>query len=148
MQIYVDQSGKVEYTSQDTVIAYSNAKRKSLVIRAEEKRKIQQMFREAGKPTIFAFKTFALLVYLLIRDDVMDIGTVMIDREYVGKEWLVKQVLLQLLRKHGVSIDKGAIDFCHIGKKHKAHMRALSVFHGEITPDMVVTSRDVLPYVL
>src|SRR3990167_4299054 len=110
MQIYVDQSGKVEYTSQDTVIAYSNAKRKSLVIRAEEKRKIQQMFREAGKPTIFAFKTFALLVYLLIRDDVMDIGTVMIDREYVGKEWLVKQVLPHLWRKPGVSIKKGPIE--------------------------------------
>ena len=56
MNIAIDQSSKIEYTNKDTVIAYSNHKQKSLIIKAKDKRKVQKMFREAGKPDIFIYK--------------------------------------------------------------------------------------------
>jgi len=63
MQIYIDQSSKIEQTSQDTVIAYSNGKQKSLLIRAHDKRSVREYFRNAGKPNIFVLRTFAVLIF-------------------------------------------------------------------------------------
>jgi len=148
MQIYIDQSGKVEYTRQDTVLAYSNGERKSIFIAAQEKREVQHVFREAGKPGVFAFKTFAILIYLLVREDLSHIDAIRIDNEYIGNEWLIKQFLLETMKRHGIVFDKRAIEFWHVGKKHKAHIRALSVFQEKFPPDIVVTSREILPFII
>ena len=148
MHIEIDQSGKVEDTSHDTVVAFSNGKQKSLQIQAEEKRKIQQIFREAGKPHMFAVKTFAILVYLLVQDDLEKIERLTIDREYVGYEWLVKQVLLQIIRRRGNRMEKEDVVFWSVGKQSRAHKRALAVYRGNLAPDGCARAQDVLPYVL
>lgn len=150
MRVKVDQSSKLENTNKDTVIAYANSKQKSLVIKAHDKREIQRFFREANKPTIYVFKTFAVLIYLLIRDDLSRIDGIEIDREYPGKEWLVKQYLLQLIRRyhHSATFDKEAIDFCLVGKRHGAHKLAIEVFRQKASPDLVVSYEDVAKYLL
>ena len=148
MHIEIDQSGKIEDTSHDTVVAYSNGKQKSLLIKAEEKRILQQVFREAGKPHMFAVKTFAVLVYLLVRDDLEEIEQLTIDREYVGYEWLIKQVVLQIVRRRGGALKKEEGMFWSVGKQSRAHVRAIAVYRGNQTPDVVVKAQDVLPYVL
>ncbi len=147
--ITVDQSSKIEYTSKDTVIAYSNHKQKSLKIKAKDKRKVQEIFREAGKPDIFVYKTFSILIYLLIRDDLSKVEYITIDREYQGKEPLIKDFLLQLIRKyHKASINKDDIDFKLIGKKSKAHEKAIETYQGKIEAEIIVSCKDVLPYIL
>jgi len=148
MQIYIDQSRKIEYTSQDTVVAYSNGTQKSILISAEEKRKVQRIFRDASKPEIFMFKTFAILIYLLIKENLPSIDAIRIDREYSGKEWLIKQYLLELLRRHGFMFEKGSIEFYYVGKKHKSHLQALSVFQQKLRPDIIVNHEEILPYIL
>lgn len=146
MQIYIDQSGRVEFTSHDTVVAFSNGTQKSILITAQEKRIVQKYFRDAGKPKIFAIKTFAILIFLLIRDDLKHITGIRIDQEYEGMEWLIKQYLLLCIRRNGFSIDKKSISFILVGKSHAVHRHALATFRHDITPGRIATARDILLY--
>lgn len=149
MQIYIDQSSKIEYTSQDTVIAYSNSKQKSLLIRAKDKREIEKIFRQAGKPYIFIYKTFAILIYILIKNDLSKIKCIIIDKEYQGKEPLIKDFLLQIIRKKSKElIAKEDIQFKQIGKKNNAHKKALGTYQGKIKPDLIVDLRDIMPCIV
>lgn len=147
MQLYIDQSGKVEYTSKHTVVAYSNAKQKSLRISARNKREIQQVFREAGKPDMFVYKTFAILIYLLIVADLEEIQTVIVDTEYVGYEPVIKNTLLKLIRRKQ-PFDHAMIQFQQVGKKHSCHAEAIRTFRGEKKADITVSTEEVLKYVL
>jgi len=79
-RIYIDQSGKVEYTNKQTVVAYSNGRNKALFISSISKKKIQKVFRDAGKPDLFAYRTFAILIYLLIKEDLNKLSIITIDR--------------------------------------------------------------------
>lgn len=148
MNIEIDQSSKVEYTSKNTIVAYSNTKQKALSIRAEDKRKIQEVFREAGKPDIFVYKTFAVLVYLLIKDDLTKINSITIDIEYEGKNFLVKNLLLQAIRKDKKFFDKENIHFRRIGKKNNAHKKALNTYQGKIQAETIVEYKDLLFYII
>lgn len=149
MQIYIDQSGKIEYTNKDTVIAYANKKQKSLLIKAKDKRKIKEIFREAGKPYIFVYKTFAILIYLLIKKDLPKIQRIVIDKEYAGKEPLIKDFLLQIIRKKSKTlIDKEDIYFKQIGRKNNAHKKAINTYQGKDKADILVNCKNVLPYIL
>lgn len=144
MKILIDQSGKIEYTSKNTIVAFSNGKQKSLLIRSKGKREIQEIFRDAGKPDIFVYKTFAILIYLLIKDDLKKIQQIAIDREYHGKESLIKNFLLEILRKNGSNFNPEDISFVLVGKKHPCHKIAINVFRGHSKPDLVVSKKEVL----
>ncbi len=144
MKILIDQSSKIEYTKRNTVLAFSNGKQKSLLIKAGDKREIQKIFREAGKPDIFTYKTFAILIYLLIKDDLKKIQQIVIDKEYPGKESLIKNFLLEILRKHGNNFDPDDISFMLVGKKHPCHKIAINVFRRNAKSDLAVSKKEVL----
>ena len=147
MKIQIDQSSKIEYTSKNTVIAFSNGRQKSLLIKASDKRKLEEIFREIKRPEIFVYKTFAVLVYLLIRADLKDIQEIIIDQEYQGKEPIIKDFLLQIIRKnHKNAVGKEEIFFSCIGKKSRAHQKALQTFQGKIKPDLVVGFKNVIEF--
>ncbi len=149
MRIYIDQSSKLEYTSKDTALAYSNTKQKGLLIKADDKREIQELFRRAGKPYIFIYKTFAILIYLLIKDDLNRIQSIVIDQEYQGREPLIKDFIFQIIRKKSKKIiEKEFIDFERIGRKNMAHRKAINIYQEKIKPDMIVGYKDVLPYII
>ena len=68
MKIEIDQSGKVEETHRDTVIAFSNGKSCALKISGRTKRKIQEIFRQVGEPKTYITHTFCILIFLVIKD--------------------------------------------------------------------------------
>jgi len=148
MKIQIDQSSKIEYTSKNTVIAFANHKQKSLLIKATEKRKLQEAFRSVGKPNLFVLKTFAVLLYILVRDDLEKIDCLTIDIEYTGKDVLIKNLFLQVLRKDKKFIKDMDVRFLRIGKKSKAHEKAINTFQGKIKPDTIVKAEDCLRYIL
>jgi len=149
MKIYIDQSSKIEYTSKHTVIAYANSKQKAILIEAREKQKVEKMFREAKKPYIFRYKTLAILIYLLIKDDLPKISSIVIDKEYVGKEPLIKDFLIQTIRKKTNSkITQDDISFQLIGKHSKAHETAINVFRKKTSANKIITAEDVAPFVV
>ncbi|OGD56998.1 hypothetical protein A2V71_02640 [Candidatus Berkelbacteria bacterium RBG_13_40_8] len=73
MKIEIDQSGRIEYTSKLSVVAYSNSANKSLLITAKDKRKIQAIYRRIGQPRLFAQKVFAVAIFALIKNKKTDI---------------------------------------------------------------------------
>lgn len=50
MKFEIDQSGRVEYTSHNTVLALSNDIQYSIIAPAKVKRQLQEMFRREGMP--------------------------------------------------------------------------------------------------
>jgi len=147
-RIYIDQSGKVENTELKTVVAYSNDVAKSIEISSSEKRKLQRIFRDAGRPKMFAYHTFACLMYLLVKQDLKWIREIVVDREYAGQEALIKLYFLRLIIKGGYRFDPALITFAEIGKKNRAHVTCFFTYKGSLRPDFMVKSSDLLKWLL
>lgn len=143
MNIEIDQSGKIENTNIDTVVAYANHEQRSILLSASEKRRIQRLYRDAGKPHIFVYRTFALLIFLLMRDRISQMQGVVIDDEYPGWYFLIKNFLLQQIRTVVPNFDKRLITFQCIGKHSSAHRKAYVTFTKKEAPDMVARYDDL-----
>ena len=148
MRIEIDQSGKIEDTSKNTIIAFSNNKFKSIFISARDKREIQQLFRKIGKPRVFIYRTFAILIFLLIKNNLKEINQIIIDEEYPGWGFQIKDYLLTEIRKVKQDFDKNNISFSQVGKKSKAHLRAYEITIGKRQPDIKAREQDILKYIL
>lgn len=138
----VDQSGKIEYTSHNTVIAFSNGKKKAIIIKAKDKRILQKRFREAEKGQIFTFRLFSLLIFFLLKDEKFQ--ELVIDIEYPGRGDLIKNYLLHDFKRAGRKIDPANIRFQQIGKNCEAHWHGYFCFKGKRQPELSVTSKEVL----
>ena len=144
MKIEIDQSGKIEDTSKNTIITFSNDKFKSIFISAKEKREIQKIFRKIGKPRIFIYKLFAILIFRLIKNHLKEIDEIIIDEEYSGKASLIKNFLLREIRKIKPDFQKDTIIFKRVGKKSRAHFLAYGVATEKKEADVKVTAKEVL----
>jgi len=148
MNIEIDQSGKIEDTSKNTVVAFSNGKSKSIFIGAKNKREIQKFFRMAEKPRVFVYRLFAILIFLLIKDDLKNIDRIIIDIEYPGWDHQIKDYLLFEIRKVNPKFSKNNIIFELVGKKSRAHLIAYGTTQRKREPDIKVGSKDILKFVL
>lgn len=128
MRIEIDQSGKIEDTHKLTVLAYSNKISKSILITARDKQAIQKYYRSVGQPKIFVYKLFAVLIYVLIEDKLPKINQVIIDKEYLGYEKLIRSFILEIIKKKKRKINKELFQFNLIGKKSKAHQIAIKSY--------------------
>lgn len=66
MVYQIDQSGKIENTSVDTVLCISNGKWFSVLIKAKTKREIQKFFRRRGQNRNYVLFTFCAGVSLIL----------------------------------------------------------------------------------
>ena len=141
----IDQSGRVEYTSHDTVIAISNGERNAILIKAKDKRYLQQVFRKMGKNNIFVFRVFSLLIVQLVKITKC-CEELTIDLEYPGRESQIKNYILEDLKNSGSKINTENIKFGRIGKKSEAHWHAYYVFKKKRKAEIVITAKEVLNY--
>lgn len=146
MKIEIDQSWKIEKTNKATVLAFSNKKSFALKIPSKIKRQLQEMFRRQGQPTLFVYRTFAAGIFLLIKDHLKKITYIVIDIEYPGKEPLIKEILLELLRKY--KLKEPEIAFKRIGEKPKVHYAAHNVFTGKKKADKIVSFEELRELVI
>jgi hypothetical protein len=142
MKVFVDQSGKVEDTSKPTVVAFTNKERFVVKIRPKVKRQLQEIFRRRGKTRLFIYRTFSALIFLLIKDFLPKIDQVIIDLEYPGQERLIKDILLELIRKE--KLREPEIYFKRIGNRPKVHYLAYNVYSGEKKENKEVKLEDLL----
>ena len=147
MKIEVDQSGHVEYTSHNTVVAFSNGKKKAILLKARDKREIQEVFRIIGKQKIFVIRIFALLIFLLLREE-KNISDITIDIEYPGWDAQIKNYLLADFAAIGRKIEPERIIFGNIGKKSEAHWHAYYVFKKQRRPEITLEAKEVLSELL
>jgi hypothetical protein len=120
MRIEIDQSGRIEYTSKPTMVAFSNSKSGLIIILSREKKLVQKYFRQIGKPRLFAYLTFAAGIYLLIRNVIKNRDQLIIDREYPGYEKFISQEVKKFILKKS-RIRDISISTSQIGKNSKAH---------------------------
>jgi len=148
MTIEIDQSGKIENTNQDTVIAFTNQISKSLLIKAKDKREIQKIFRQIGKSRIFIYRTFAILIFLLIKNYLARIDQIIIDDEYPGWGSQIKDYLLTEIRKTKPNFEAANINFNRIGKKSKVHLLGYAVYRNREKPDLEVGYKEILKLIV
>lgn len=148
MNIEIDQSGKIENTEKDTVIAFSNGISASILIRAKDKREIQSVFRQGGKSKIFIYKLFSVLIFILVKPYVKKIEEIIIDTEYPGRGDLIKIFLLERIRKIKPEFSAKDIYFKAVGKKSKAHIKAYETFAKGKKPDKIALLQDTLKNLL
>jgi len=146
MKIYIDQSGKIESTNQPTIIAFSNGESGAVLIAAKDKKAIQEYCRFFNRGRIFIYKTFACLIFILIRNKLKQIDQIIIDEEYKGHEAEIKHYLLQIIRKAGNDFPKDNIIFRQIGKKSNAHLLAYRIRKGKEKPNFIAQKNQLIPY--
>lgn len=142
MQPEVDQSGKIEETHRDTIIAASNSTSIALRIKASTKRSLQRKFRSIGKPRLFVYRTFAACVFLLLKRFRSRVNTIVIDREYPGKEALIADMLSEMFSEK--QEDAPTVTFHLIGKNSPAHERAYATFTGALAADGELSAKEIL----
>ena len=130
MAIEVDQSGKIENTSVITVVAFSNRVSDYIYIKPRYKRSLKRYFKEEKKTRSYVYKTFAVLLYLLIKRNNLK-GDIHIDLEYPGNMALIKSYLFRIFKKYGYNQSNIFIYFKNIGKKIRAHCLAISQYRGK-----------------
>lgn len=139
MKIEIDQSGKVEKTSHHTYLAFSNKKSFIVKISSTEKQKLQRYFRQIGKRKVFVYTVFAALLIILLEKTFKN-QQVVIDKEYPGKENLIKNLINQ--HYHNYPVDN--IEFRVIGKKSPAHFFVYGAAIGKKKVDKTVTAKEIL----
>jgi len=146
MHIEVDESGRVENLTQDSVLAFSNKIFYSVFLNRREKRKCLQVLRQHyGHLKNWFLKIFAALLFLLIKDFIDKIDNIVIDVEYSGRDSDVKGMLLRHIRKIEPSFPKDKIAFRNIGKKSKAHLIAYGIYKKKAKSSKIIKAEDILP---
>ena len=145
MHVEVDQSGKIEDTATDTVLAFSDGESFAILISAKVKRACLYELRQRGRTgkSIY-WLLFATGLFLLLRDHVRKFSLVTIDVEYTGHSPAIKEHLLNLLRRADLPARPDLFRFRRIGKKSPAHGRAFYTHRGDIRPDGVVEAEEIL----
>jgi len=129
MKIEIDQSGRVEYTSHDTVVADSRGN--GVWLTMKDKRLLQEMYRMSGRRKMFALEVFSALVAHVIADGNNGAyDTFVIDKEYVGNESRIKAYILRYCLFLGVKLEPSQVDFGLVGKDSKAHVHAYRTFQS------------------
>ena len=145
MHVEVDQSGRFEYTRQNTVLAFSNGQAYTILISARIKRLCEEKLRaKRVKPPRLQVLLFATALFLLLKEHAELIALVTIDREYYGNEALIKQHLINLFHRAGIPFAENRVRFALIGKESPAHKLALETFRGKRKPNWIITEREIL----
>lgn len=143
--VEVDQSGKVEETTTDTVLAYSNGITFTLLITKEVKRNYIKAFRAHGfSGKEFYLRLFVIGLFYLLKDIIERTQQIFIDHEYYGHDGRIKDLLINFLLRAGYAVDYHQIQFKYIGKHSRAHTIALSTLRKELKPNRIITTKDIL----
>ncbi|MEK6983943.1 MAG: hypothetical protein AABX33_05195 [Nanoarchaeota archaeon] len=141
MKIEVDQSGKIEQTDIDSVVAFRNDEQYSVLLKKKIKVEILTEYR--NKHVDIHYRLFAILIFYCIRNHLHRIQLIVIDVEYERREADIKKHLLGFIRKEYFDFDKNLIIFSRIGKNSNAHRIAYQTFTGKLAPNKIVTKKEV-----
>ena len=140
MPYEIDQSGKIENTSKNTIICLSNGKTITLLLKAKDKRKLQEIFRRNGQNRNYVLFSFSAVISLILKD-FRNHELVTIDREYFGKEAIIKEIISEMIKTNKI---KPEIVFDLVGKDSNSHKFAYKVATNQVKPTIVVRSEEVL----
>jgi hypothetical protein len=146
--VEVDQSGKIERTHTDTFLAFSDDLHYVICIPAQVKQMGQATLRakwrrRKSKKSIY-IRLFAVGLFLLLKDHLVDLGQIVIDIEYTGRESEIKGMLLELARCIEPDYPAERITFQRISKRSSAHILAWETHRGKRKPDRTINEEEFL----
>lgn len=137
---HIDQSGKIEQTNRNSILALTNGTYDTIIVSGKTKRRIQEIFRRNGQIRNFILFTFsALLAFLLKRNK--NIGQVLVDTEYPGKDAIIKNIVLEMLSEEKTSPD---IHFGFVGKESPADLLCREIARGRKKANLIINKRQIL----
>jgi serine/threonine protein kinase len=143
----VDCIGRIEDTSNKTVLSISAGLSHSISISGDDKQKalkhISDLHPRWGSTRRHVF-LHTLLLFILIKDQVKKLDVVVIDIEYAGYEFQIRNTLLILLRKANVPAKKEQISFQKIDRSSPARQMASRIFKGRAEPDLIVGAKQII----
>lgn len=143
--VEVDQSGRIEVLTKDTIIGVSNGAQLSVLIPAQVKRAVTEVLRSREvKPKMISLRLFAGGVFLALENIKDEVDRVVIDVEFPGREGEIRGLLLKLIQRRYPEFGKERILFRHITKKSRAHNVAITTYRRKRRPDRVVTYAELL----
>ncbi|OHB18950.1 MAG: hypothetical protein A2666_02190 [Parcubacteria group bacterium RIFCSPHIGHO2_01_FULL_47_10b] len=145
MHIQVDQSGRIENLTQDSVVAFSNGLQDAIFLHRREKRACYNALRGTYlNKKINEVKLFSACLFLLLRPYLKNIYHITIDAEYPGYEARIKEFFLSYAYNRITGFEKCDINFASIGKKSNAHLVAYSVYTQKIPSFREIKAKDLL----
>ena len=143
--IEVDQSGRTDVLSDDTVLALSDEIQAAILISADVKRQCYHRLKATGlRKRLIGIRLFAAGLVLLLRPYVATLELITIDQEYEGWEPTIKEHLLRHLRAKRPDLTNRQVVFQRIGKGSRAHGVALAVYRGRREPNRRVGVEELL----
>ena len=134
MILRVDQAGKIEDTTKDTILAYvSQESQYTIKIPKKIKQDIFNRCRKRYRRNI-TLRFFSYALYLLLKD--ADFSMIIIDDEYPGNGRDIKNMLSHKLKKD-------SIIFTNLGKRDLSHTVANQTFSGKLKPNRIITEIDI-----
>jgi hypothetical protein len=109
MKVIVDQSGKVEQTGYDTVVAAVRGQVSSVIIidRRVKRSILSWRIRISRKRKVL--RTFSSAVLLAIKPILMEDDVIAIDNEYSGQMNYIKNWISRLIRKERIALPEDII---------------------------------------
>lgn len=138
----IDQSGKIEQTERNTVIALVNRTEFAAILKKAEKRELQRVFKTLNMQRFFPTLTFSALIALILHNVSLK-NKVTIDKEYFGHEQFIEKHVIVYLEFLGTKM-LPTISFGHVGKLSNAHQYAYQVAVGKKKANLVVTKEQIL----
>lgn len=143
-RVEIDQSTKVEQSG-PTVLALANGITYAVLIPSAVKQEVFLRLRQRGKTKVIAqLLLFSALLCLLLKDNIDQIGYVVIDQEYSGREHDIQAFLLQNFRRLGREVSPNKIRFAQVGRKSPAHYKANQVRSGKDRDFQRIRLEDIL----
>ena len=146
--IEVDQSGKIERTNTDTVLAFSDGISRAVRIPASVKREALELLRTKRRRSrnskVVYWQLFVVGLHLLLREYWHRLEHVTIDTEYTGREIEIRGMLLMLIRVEQPGYPSKRISFRQVGKSSPAHHLAWQVHRGLREADHRITLEEIL----
>lgn len=146
MSYQIDQSGKIEQTERNTVIACINSKEITILLKKSEKRRLQKIFIDLEMKKFFPYLTFAALLALLL-NKLKPKAKIIIDKEYFGHEDLIEEKINIYLEQIGEK-SRPHIEWGHVGKLSKAHNLGYMVAVNKKKPNLTAGAKEVMEVIL
>jgi hypothetical protein len=147
MSVEIDQSGKIEQLDKNTIVALANDSSSAIFISASSKRKLFFKLRKSKTPRNILYpQIFTILIYLAIHQMNECPNVLLIDEEYTGKNKLIKDMLLTLIKKSKPKWN-GDIRFKLVGKLSPSHRLAWGIHTKTLKVSCLKTNEiEILKY--
>lgn len=146
--VFIDLSAKIEEWMADTVVAMSNGNEVYLILPSQVKRKARDYLKEVNtkprKEAVHIYRLLAILVFLIVKDEISDIEKIVIDNDYPGDEpaGKIKNELVPLLKRLRPEMAGKDISFQQV-KGKKADRLAREVFLAKERSGRLLTLQEI-----